>query len=360
MKNDGFWNHVPVIVALFFYAVASAQSVETTMANGQELLQRAAYRQAVQSFRQVLAAEPDFFEAQFNLGFAYLQWGGDHLPDAVRELKKAIKMQPRNSDAWSNLAIAYENLGKGGDATDALSQAVALNPDNLTARGNLAAMYANANKMQQAVAQYREIVKMDPASADMALNLAKCLVAVKSFDEAKDVLKKAIAAAPDKGEGHAELASIYLKNDNDPDKAIAEYRLAISLEPSNPVFYEDIAGVLENKKQTKEAVEMLKKALSYVDDALAKDRITDRIDRLEKGPTAGTNGAATNQPSGTTLNNELVKELRDKPAQETRHIDAQSVDVGSDFKEIDADTNALDLNKEAKKRAEAKKASEGK
>ena len=69
--------------------VRAQQSVETLMANGQELLQRGAYSQAATQFKQVLAREPDFFEAQFNLGFTYLQWG--KYSEALVELKKAFQ-----------------------------------------------------------------------------------------------------------------------------------------------------------------------------------------------------------------------------------------------------------------------------
>lgn len=359
MKKQRLFQHLFVLVVLAFCSIALAQSVESKMANGQELLQRGAYSQAVNSFRQVLAAEPDYFEAQFNLGFAYLQWGGDHLPDAVRELKKAIKMQPRNSDAWSNLAIAYENLGKSNESMDALAQAVSCNPDNLTARGNLAATYANANKMPQAIAQYRELVKLDASNGEMFLNLAKCLVSTKSYDEAKGVLKQAIVASPDKGEAHAELGTIYWKNENNLEKGISEYRLAISKEPSNPAFYQDLASALEAKKETKEAVETYKKALMFTDDVLAKDKIQDKIDRLEKGSVSSGSSASADVQSGSTLQNNLEKELRDEPARGTRRINTKSVNVSKDFSDVNADTNAFDLNKEAKKRAQQKKA-EGK
>jgi len=352
MKNPAFFKPILGLFVLAISATIVAQSSETRMANGQELLQRGAYSQAVNSFQQVLAAEPDFFEAQFNLGFAYLQWGGDHYPDAVRELKKALKLQPRNSEVWSNIAIAYENMGKSTEALDAMAQAVNLNPENITARANLAATYANANKMPQAIAQYREVIKLDGTNGDAVLNLAKCLMATKSYDEAKKTLKQAIAAMPDRGETYSELGSIYWKTDNDLDKGIEQFRLAVSKEPSNPVLYQDLAAALEEKKDTKGAVEAWKKALNLSDDALVKEKIQDKIDRLEKGSTA----AGSEVKTGTSLKNELVKELRDEPARGTRTINTQSINISEDFSDMESDTNVIDLNKEALKRVQDKKA----
>jgi tetratricopeptide (TPR) repeat protein len=338
-----------------------AQSVESLMSNGQELLQRGAYSQAVTSFRQALSHEPDLFEAQFNIGFAYLQWG--HQTEAIQELKKALKMNPRSSEAWSNLAMAYDNLGKPEDAMGALAQAVTYNPENITARMNLAAMYANANHHQQAIAQYKQVIKMDGSNGEALCNLAKSLTSTGAYAEAKGYFKQAIGAEPTKGEPHAQLGDIYWKKDNDLDKAIGEYKLAIAAEPTVAEFYEALAPALEAKKKTDEAIEMWKKAQMYVDDAMKKEKIQDKIDRLQKGPeaAAGPSGSSGSQPT-STISKEQTKDfersLRPEKTKETRTLETQPVNVGSDFAEMKADTGSWDLTKEAKKRAQEKKAAQ--
>ena len=351
-----------VLFILLISASAMAQSSsESLMNNGQELLQRGAYSQAVTAFKQVLAREPDFFEAQFNLGFAYLQWGNN--AQAVVELKKALKQQPKNSEAWSNLAIAYDNLNRSNDAMDALAQAVNCNPENMTARMNLAAMYANANHTQQAIAQYRQITAMDSTNNDALSNLAKCLVAAGTLTEAKEVLKKVIAAEPGKGEPHSELGDIYWKKENDVDKAMAEYRTAISVEPNNPQFYQDLAMAFEHKGQKQEAIETWKKALPYIDDAMNKEKIMDRIDRLEKSTvtTPGFGGAPVNTALSRKKTEDLKRELRpDTPRKETKRMETLPPDVGGDLNDISADSSSWDLTKEAKKRVQDRKAADKK
>jgi Flp pilus assembly protein TadD len=349
-----------VLFILLISASAMAQSsTESLMSNGQELLQRGAYSQAVTAFKQVLAREPDYFEAQFNLGFAYLQWGNN--TQAVVELKKALKMQPKNSEAWSNLAIAYDNLNRNNDAMEALAQAVNCNPENMTARMNLAAMYSNANHTQQAIAQYRQITTMDPTNNDALYNLAKCLVSAGTFAEAKEVLKKVIAVDPAKGEPHTELGDIYWKKENDVDKAIAEYRTAISLEQNNPQFYQDLAMALESKGQKKEAIEAWKKAAGNTDDALNKEKIMDRIDRLEKSTvtTPGFGGAPVDTALSRKKTEDLKRELRPETARkDTKLMDAIPPDVSGDLEQMNADSSSWDITKEAKKRVQDRKAAD--
>ena len=359
MKRVSLCVQLGLIVLLATSTGTIAQSTEELMNSGQEMVQRGAFSQAVAAFRKALAREPDFFEAQFNLAFAYLQWGRNS--EAVREFKKALSMQPRNSEAWSNLAIAYDNLNRPNDAMDALYHAVQLDPNNLTARMNLAAMYANANRNKQAIAQYKQIVKIDGSNGDAYLNLSKCLIAAKNVKEAKEYLKRAIANMPGKSDPHVELGHIYWKYDHDTEKGIKEFQTAISVEPSNPSSYQELASALESKGQRDEAVEALKKSLPYIDDVLAKDKVQDRIDRLEKGATgtaSGSSGALSKEEASAQLKaqtEDLERELRGGKQKETRRMTTGPVNVSGDFADMAEDTSTWDIQKEAQKRAAVKK-----
>jgi Flp pilus assembly protein TadD len=351
-----------IFVLVVGFPVAAQQSVESLMSTGQELLQRGAYGQAVTAFKKVLVLEPKFFEARFNLGFAYLQWGNNR--QAVADLKKAIKLNPRHSEAWSNLAIACENLGRSSEAINALAQAVRYDPDNMTARMNLAAMYANAKRMRDALVQYREMARRDSANSEINSNLAKCLVATGAVDEAKELLKKVIAMDSTRAEPHAQLGDIYWKKDNDIDKAIAEFRTAVTLEPIEPAHYQDLANALESRGRKKEAIEVWKKCIVYVDDVLNKEKIKDRIDRLEKSlvTTPGFGGAPGGSLFSEKKTRDLERELRaGEQKKEAKLLDVPPPNIDSDLEQLTADTSSTwDIAKEAKKRAQNRKASAGK
>ncbi|NLD98508.1 MAG: tetratricopeptide repeat protein [Fibrobacter sp.] len=329
-----------------------AQSIEDLMTSGQEMLQRGAYSQAVTAFRQVVSREPDNFEAQFNLGFAYLGWGRQS--NAIEEFKKAMRLQPRNSEIWSNLAIAYENLGRTQDAINALYQAVQLNPQNTTARMNLAAMYGNANRPKDAIAQYKQVIAQNGANEEALFNLAKCLVAVNQVTEAINYFKQVIATNPNNGEAHWEMGNLYWKKDKDYDKAIAEFKLAVMVKPEASELYDNLAIVYEEKKMKAEALETWKKALATTDDILRKDKIKDRIERLELGSSASGQDSKAAVPEMNTKSqiNDLKKELRQDASQQ--RINAAPVNVMDDLNDINTDKQepSLNLLEEAKKRAQ--------
>jgi tetratricopeptide (TPR) repeat protein len=331
-----------------------AQTIESLMAQGQQMLERGAFSQAVTAFRNVVSREPDNFEAQFNLAFAYLNWGRNST--AITEFKKALRYQPSNSEIWSNLAIAYENLGQSNQAIGALYKAVQYNPDNITARINLAAMYHNANHFKKAIAQYKQVVSMDGTNEEALTNLAKCLASVGRYKEAKNYLMQAIAANPNNGQARWEIGNIYWKNEKNIDKGISEYKLAITADPSQPLFYSDLASAYETKGDKDKAIETLKSSMVYIDDALQKEKIQDRIDRLELGDAPkGAEGGGSKKLATKNQINDLKKELRkEDDKQQVKQINTQPVDVMSDFDDLDKDdggTDLLDLEKQAKKKA---------
>ncbi|MBN1308428.1 MAG: tetratricopeptide repeat protein, partial [Chitinispirillaceae bacterium] len=295
----------------------------------------------------------------FNLGFAYLQWGRNS--NAITEFKKALRYQPASSDIWSNLAIAYENLGQSDNAIGALLKAVQYNPGNITARINLAAMYHNANQFGKAIAHYKEAISMDGMNEEALTNLAKCLTSTGKFAEAKNYLMRAVAANPNNAEARIELGNIYWKNEKKIDKGIEEYKKAVVAQPSAVAAYDALASAYEAKGDKAQAVETLKNSLVYIDEALQKEKVQERIDRLELGDTQkGTEEGGTKLTTKSQID-DLKKELRTTEKTQTQQIETAPVDIMGDLKDLSAaedNENPLDLKSEAKKKSAEKKSAE--
>ncbi|MBD3316661.1 MAG: tetratricopeptide repeat protein [Chitinivibrionales bacterium] len=335
-------------VGLFSGDVA-AQSIESLMNSGNMLLQNGAYDQAVTKYRKVLGRDPGNFEAQFNLGFAYLNWGRNS--NAVTEFKKALGINPNCAECWSNLAMAFENLGQTDDALSALYKAVDANPGSIAARLNLATMYANNDRLDEAVRQYKEVVRIDGRNVDAHLNLAKCLISNGSAQEARQYLKATLAINPQEAEAFWELGNIAWKKDGNTDEALAMYRKAISLKPTSQVYYENLGLLLEELRRNEEALEVWKKYLVYLDDALKKEKIHYRIQILERGESPSGNetpeelfGEADEGKEINRLREELGRDAHEnRPS--PKLITTESMDVGGELEAMEEeDENSFDLD----------------
>jgi len=310
-----------MLAVLALNSAPYAQSPESLMMQGNEMMQRGAFDQAVTHFSRLVSMQPNNFEATYNLALAYLGWG--RFSQAIDNFQKATRLNPRSSHAWSNLAVAYQNMNRTNDAVNALTKAVQADPSNITARINLASMYANTNKNSQAIQEYMRIVNGGHRESGVILNLAKCLITANRMDEAKNYLREAIAADPNNVEARFELADIFWRKEKNPAAAIQELNLAISVRPDVGGLYDQLATILESQDKKAEAAEQLKKALIFTTSMVDKERIQVRIDRLEG------RGVAQTAPSGPAPQMQQMK--REETAASSRTTTAPTKPVKVDF-----------------------------
>jgi tetratricopeptide (TPR) repeat protein len=271
-----------ILVALFLTLLAVSPAFATfeqSMAAGNEALQRGDFAVAVGHFRQAINRQSRSFEAQYNLAFALL--GQGRFQDSVNEFRKALGLNPNSADAWANIAVAFQNMDRAGDALDALTRAASMDPTNVTVRINLASTYANTGRLNQALAEYEKLIKDGYTQPMVLINYAKCLITAGRHDQARELLQKAVQAEPDNPEARRELAFLYWNQDKDRAKAIAEFRSAISANPSLVQLYQDLASALEEDEQAQEAATVLRRALVHTNESIVRQRIQTWIDRLE-------------------------------------------------------------------------------
>jgi Flp pilus assembly protein TadD len=347
-----------------------AQSTESMMSQGNMLLSNGAFDQAVSVFRKVIARDPSNFEAQFNLGYAYLNWG--RYSNAVTEFKRALRINPASAECWSNIAMAYQNLGQSQNAIDALYRAVQQNPNNITARINLATMYGQNKHWDKAIGQYKQVLQIDGTNLDATVNLAKCLISQGKEKEAKHYLKSAMAINPNDAEAYWEYANVLWNKDKDTEGALTNYRKAIALQPNSQVYYENLGLLLEelwkkNKDESKrkEAVDVWKKYLIYLDDALKKERIQDRLDMIERGESPS--GKATTEElfgKNKLQKEEKISRESGEEGGGTKTIQVETYDVGGDLNDLSkeeegkGDAFDFDMKKAVKEKKKALKKEE--
>ena len=87
--------------------------------------------------------------------------------EAVDAYKKSIGRNPNATVVHFNLALAYKNLNRQGEAAVALEKAVELEPGNLDARYSLGNVYNHLERWKDAIAQLNMVVhrRQDDAEA---------------------------------------------------------------------------------------------------------------------------------------------------------------------------------------------------
>jgi Flp pilus assembly protein TadD len=99
----------------------------------------------------------------FRNGLAHGEAG--RFTEAVRELSRAVALNPGNLEAHYYLGSAYAELGRFDQAIAAYERVLALQPDDLDAHYDLGRIYLQRRQTDAARRHLRAVERLDPALA---------------------------------------------------------------------------------------------------------------------------------------------------------------------------------------------------
>jgi tetratricopeptide (TPR) repeat protein len=111
---------------------------------------------------------------------------------AVVDYKKAVRLNPQNSNLWNKLGVAELKLGNRGAARKHFDQAVKCDPHNAVALNNLGAVALIEKKYKPALGYLKQALALDELSATAHLNLAEAWMGLDDVDRAMTEFARAI------------------------------------------------------------------------------------------------------------------------------------------------------------------------
>lgn len=186
--------------------------------------QRRKDAQAVDWFRKSLLLDPNYGPSRLLLGSSLLSLGRS--TDAVRELKRAVRLMPDEPAAHLQLAKAYESTENWLLAVSELQTLNSLSPDNAEyayqlgkalaklsgwsmqeissvnprsarLKQALGQEYAIQGKFDLALVTYQQAAKADPKLPEIHLGMGLILLQLRRFDEAAAEITQELALVPD-------------------------------------------------------------------------------------------------------------------------------------------------------------------
>jgi predicted membrane-bound spermidine synthase/Tfp pilus assembly protein PilF len=117
------------------------------------------------------------------------------------EYNQKAKIKHTMSDMYFNISLASKELGRDKDASEYIHKAIeayredlAQEPNSVKTLRNLGNALVEVNRFSEATKYLQQAVDMDPLELKNHSALAKALLAQQRYDEAIEVLKKAIAS----------------------------------------------------------------------------------------------------------------------------------------------------------------------
>jgi Tfp pilus assembly protein PilF len=187
--------------------------------------------------RSATLARPDSTDLQ-NVAKDYVLL--NDLPDADHWMMLAVKMDPKDAEAWYGLGRIRYTQQRFQDAADCFERALVLDPRSAKAENNLGLSYEGLNRTDDATSAYRNAIKWQQGSEHPSeqplLNLGIVLLHQGKLPEAEQLLTQAAAIAPRDSNIREQLGHLYLQT-NELQKAQSQFEQAIALSPKNPALH---------------------------------------------------------------------------------------------------------------------------
>ncbi len=132
---------------------------------------------------------------------------------AALQFKNAVRLQPKNSQAEYQLALAYLAEGKLPESVSALTRVTQLDPKNAEAQTKLAEMMVrsgNAELIREGQKRVQDILATSPENVDALNALALSELELRKPQDAERHLREALAKLPNSLQSSVELATLYL------------------------------------------------------------------------------------------------------------------------------------------------------
>jgi len=209
---------------------------------------------SIAAYRKSVAAKPDVFESNLNLG---LSLAAAHQPEAEIYLRAATQLKPTahveqgRARAWLSLAHVLEAT-KPEEAIAAYHQAELLEPADVESHLSAGPLLEKQNRFADAEQEYKQVLGLDPKSSDALTGLANIYMRGRRFPEAEDVLHKLLALHPDDAPAHMQLGRILAAAGKNAD-AMAEMQAGLKLAPGDAGLEKDLADLYASAGKLEQA-----------------------------------------------------------------------------------------------------------
>lgn len=218
----------------------------------------------------------------------------DEHSNAFNALRHALQIDSTSSVAWAELSDYYLYLSLDSLAVEALRKAVRFSPDNFNYEISLAGIYRENGNIQEAICLYEKLVEENPDMAELHFYLSNLYLTSRQIDKAigslnnlennagmtevismqkyklyssvdkkenaLNEIKKLSAKFPLEAKYQILIGDFYL-GEKEPEKTLAHYEKARTIDPENPLYIVSISNYYEQKGDNEAAAGEIEKAL---------------------------------------------------------------------------------------------------
>lgn len=244
------------------------------------------YHDAISMWSSIATRYPDHARAQNNLAVAY--YDAEQYSEAVPHFEAAIRLEPGNTKARTNLAQTLEKLGKNLAAAQEYGKTAELLPESWTAAFNHGNEFFEAGRDQEAIEALKSAKSIDPTEIEAYIVTGNALTRMIRHDEAiaeyQDGIQLAKPSTPPDvlAKAYFNLANTLAKRSRRIE-AIDAYHETIKLDPQHFAAYYGLGWSLQMEDRIPEAIDAYKASLAINPDYVPALKGLETLLRLQSG-----------------------------------------------------------------------------
>lgn len=209
---------------------------------------------------------------------------------AIKSLRQAEKINPKNTSALSNRGNVYNDMRDGPAAVEVFTKLVRLQPGSAELQRSLGRGYWFSGDLEKALMRLNLAVKLKPDFVDAWLDLAAVTSELKGFPEALPVLDQAIVVSPDATRLYESRGTVLRRSGRlrDAEAYLTELRERYD---DQPWLHHQLGGVISDYDRERgnahmqRAIELAPENFDYkiaLAESLARSRYGDESENLQQ------------------------------------------------------------------------------
>jgi Flp pilus assembly protein TadD len=210
---------------------------------------------AVDAYRQSVAAQPEIFESNLNLGMllaAQANQEAETFLRAATKLKPSAKANEGLARAWISLARILE-AAKPQEALSAYREAATLQPADAEPHLSAGLLLERKGEFSAAEQEYRKAAELDAKSVEAVAGLVNVYMRSKRLPEAEVALRQYLALNPGNPQARVQLGRVLVAQEKN-EEGFAELKAGLESAPNDVTVLRELAQLSLAAKSYEQAV----------------------------------------------------------------------------------------------------------
>lgn len=203
--------------------------------------------------------------AQASIDRGNLQAQQGDLNQAIASYRQAIALEPNQAEFHLGLGCLLLQSGELIAAQESFQRAIALNPQLVEAHIQLGNLFVQNKQLELAITYYQQAIALDGNRAEIYFGLGHLFLEQKNLEAAKQSFQQAISLDHELVGAHIQLGNLFVQQQQ-LELAITCYQQALNIDPNHAGSYFALGNLLTKKGQLNQAIACYRQAIAWQPD----------------------------------------------------------------------------------------------